>query len=80
MATAFVIFNLIDVNKDKIIFKSFSGDLIVQKSGDLLKMDFPAQNPVKCKLPKFLANGLGAKPEACYLNEDYIAVFKSGKI
>ena len=72
-------FDLIDISGDKIIFKSLSGDLIVQKSGDLLKMDFPAQNPVKCKIPKLLANGLGAKPEACYLNEDYLAVFKSEK-
>ena len=65
MATAFVIFNFIDRNKDKIIFKSLSGDLVVQKSGDLFKMDFPAQNPVKCELPKLLVKGLGAKPEAC---------------
>ena len=47
MATAFVIFNFIDRNKDKITFKSLSGDLVVQKSGDLFKMDFPAQNPVQ---------------------------------
>ena len=79
MATAFVIFNFIDRNKDKIIFKSLSGDLVVQKSGDLFKMDFPAQNPIKCELPKLLVKGLGAKPEACLLNEDYIAVFKSEK-
>ena len=79
MATAFVIFNFIDRNKDKIIFKSLSGDLVVQKSGDLFKMDFPAQNPIKCELPKLLVKGLGAKPEARLLNEDYIAVFKSEK-
>ena len=79
MATAFVIFNFIDSKKDKITFKSLSGDLVIQKSGDLFKMDFPAQNPVKCELPKLLMTGLGAKPEACYLNEDYLAVFKSEK-
>ena len=65
--------------KDKILFKSLSGDLVVQKSGDLFKMDFPSQNPSKCELPSMLVNGLGAKPEACYLNEDYLAVFKSEK-
>ena len=70
--------SLID-NKDKILFKSLSGDLVVQKSGDLFKMDFPSQNPSKCELPKMLVNGLGAIPEACYLNEDYLAVFKSEK-
>ena len=79
MATAFVVFNFIDNNKDKILFKSLSGDLVVQKSGDLFKMDFPSQNPSKCELPRMLVNGLGAKPEACYLNEDYLAVFKSEK-
>ena len=42
-------------------------------------MEFPSQNPAKCELPRMLVNGLGAKPEACYLNEDYLAIFKSEK-
>ena len=79
MAAAFVFFNFIDNSKNKIIFKSLYGDLVVQKSGDLFKMDFPAQNPAICELPKMLVNGLGAKPEACYQREDYLAVFKSEK-
>ena len=59
MAAAFVVFIFIDNNKDKVMFKSLSGDLVVQKSGDLFKMDFPAQNPTKCGLPRSWYMDLG---------------------
>ncbi len=62
---------------DKISFKSLSGILYVEKSGDLIKMDLPSQSPIKCNIPKLLEYGLGAKPEACYFNEDYVAVFEN---
>tara|TARA_B100001750_G_scaffold197449_1_gene170106 strand:- start:275 stop:1057 length:783 start_codon:yes stop_codon:yes gene_type:complete len=77
LASAFVIFNLLDYKMDKISFKSLSGMLYVEKSGDLIKMDLPSQNPIKCNIPKLLEDGLGAKPEACYFNEDYVAVFEN---
>ncbi len=76
LATAFVIFNFFDYKLDSIAFKSSSGMLYAEKKVDLIKLDFPSQNPVLCDIPKFLKDGIGLKPEACYFNEDYIAVFK----
>ena len=77
LASAFVIFNFLDHKLDKISFKSLSGMLYVEKSGDLIKMDLPSQKPIKCNIPKLLDDGLGTKPEACYFNEDYVAVFEN---
>ena len=77
LASAYVIFNLLDYKADKISFKSLSGMLYVEKSGDLIKMDLPSQKPIKCNIPELLEDGLGTKPEACYFNEDYIAVFEN---
>ncbi len=76
LASAFVIFNLLNYKLDKISFKSLSGMLYAEKSGDLIKMDLPSQKPIKCDTPKLLEQGLGVKPEACYFNEDYVAIFE----
>ena len=77
LASAYVIFNLLDYKIDKISFKSLSGMLYVEKCGDLIMMNLPSQNPKECNIPKLLVDGLGAKPESCYFNEDYVAVFEN---
>ena len=77
LATAFIIFKIFNYKLDKILFKSLSGILYVEKAGDLIKMDLPSQNPIICDIPKLLKDGLGLRPEVCYFNEDYIAVFKN---
>ena len=77
LASAFVIFNFLDYKLDKIFFKSLSGMLYVEKSGEQIKMNFPSQKPIKCKIPELLEDGLGTKPVACYFNEDYIAIFEN---
>ena len=79
LASAFVIFNLLDYKLEKISFKSLSGMLYIEKSGDLIKMNLPSQNPVKCDIPKLLEEGLGDRPESCHFNEDYVAVFENEK-
>ena len=56
-----------------------NGKLEAKKAGDLIKMDLPSQNPIICDIPKLLKDGLGLRPEVCYFNEDYIAVFKNEK-
>ncbi|KTD31836.1 PhzF family phenazine biosynthesis protein [Legionella israelensis] len=42
LASAFVIFEFLDYQKDDIVFKSKSGELRVKKNAALLQMDFPA--------------------------------------
>src|SRR4029079_15918665 len=41
LASAYVLFNLLDHPTDTIIFSSASGELVVTKNGDLISMDFP---------------------------------------
>ena len=42
-------------------------------------MDLSSQNPIACAIPELLKDGLDSKPEICYFNEDYVAVFKDEK-
>ena len=77
LASAFVIFNCLHYKIDKISFNTLSGVLYVEKKGDLIRMNFPTQRPEKSDIPKLLIDGLGVRPEGCYFNEDYVAVFKN---
>lgn len=77
LAAAFVIFSILGHPEDRITFSSLSGALSVQRSGDLLEMDFPAQPPMPCDAPPELLNGLGRTPLEIHRADDYLAVFSS---
>lgn len=79
LAAAFVIFNYSNYRKNKIIFESKSGNLIVKKNGPLIQMDFPIQIPSPCNTPKDLIAGLKLKPKVILKNVDYIAVYNTAE-
>tara|TARA_B100000941_G_scaffold41822_1_gene25450 strand:+ start:938 stop:1720 length:783 start_codon:yes stop_codon:yes gene_type:complete len=75
LASAYVIFNFLNIQSTQISFISLSGVLIVKKEDDLYTLDFPSQVPKKCETPILLKEGLGQENGICYKNEDYIVVF-----
>ena len=80
LASAYVLFQHLDYDRPEIVFDTKSGELRVQKTEDLLVMDFPARNPVSCDIPEALVRGLGAGPiEVLQSVGTYMAVFESEK-
>lgn len=78
LATAWVIFNILNYSKNEIIFQSHSsGKLVAAKSGKLITLDFPANKPKKVNAFDELIEALGKKPNELYLGRDYLAVFES---
>lgn len=77
LATAHVILNILGHPSNKVAFETRSGPLIVERSGELLSMDFPAQPSTPCEVPEALITGLGAVPVEVLQAGDYIAVFDS---
>ena len=77
LASAFVIFKILKVETKEIRFKSLSGTLFVKRIGDLLTLNFPSQEPQKCRTPKILIDALGVKPENCFLGQDYMAIYNN---
>jgi PhzF family phenazine biosynthesis protein len=60
LASAYVLFELLQHTDDKIVFHSKSGLLTVQKEGDRYRMDFPSWGPEKLDLvPAHLQEALG---------------------
>jgi PhzF family phenazine biosynthesis protein len=80
LASAHVLFNHLNFAKDKIIFHSASGDLVVTKNGSRITLDFPSRMPVKSELPELIEKGLGKKPLEVWKSRDYIAVYENEDI
>ena len=76
LATAYVLFNILGYKKDKIEFESKSGILAVTKSDEWLVMDFPAQPPVSCDIPKEIIKAFDITPIVCLKSEDFLVVFE----
>lgn len=76
LATAFVIFHILQTQRDHVEFASRSGKLTVEQEGDWLVMNFPAQPPVPCEPPEMLIRAFGKSPAECLKAEDYLAVFE----
>lgn len=65
LASAYVIFNLLEATWNKVDLQSRIELLQVQREGDLLTLNFPTKNIEPCHLP-LLEQGLGLQPVETY--------------
>jgi PhzF family phenazine biosynthesis protein len=77
LASAHVLFELLGYAEPRICFATRSGELKVERRGDLLAMDFPARPPAPCRAPEGLLEALGAEPREVLAADDYVVVFES---
>ncbi len=78
LASAFIIFNFIEKNTNKIKFTSKSGELIVEKNGEMLTLDFPSHKPTKIKITDTIKKCFDKDPIEVLQNGFYVlAVFDS---
>lgn len=75
LATAHVLFEILGYSQQIITFETRSGELFVEKKGQLLEMDFPASPPTPRAISEILAKGLGLHPLEVLAADDYLAVF-----
>jgi PhzF family phenazine biosynthesis protein len=79
LACAYVLFNILNYEKDYIIFNSKSGSLHVKKSKEFIEMDFPSQPPIRCEIPQAILDAFNKKPIEVLKSVDYIVVFEDGE-
>ncbi len=78
LASAFVIFNYLERDRESVTFQTRSGALVVARDGERLVMDFPARRAEPSPVPPELMAGLvGARPVEVLLGRDYMAVYES---
>ena len=80
LATAHVLFNILGYSKDRIVFSTRSGHLLVEKHGGQLRMSFPALKLEHREINENLSAALGAMPLELWSGDDYVAVFDSEAI
>ncbi|MBU2732087.1 PhzF family phenazine biosynthesis protein [Acidithiobacillus ferridurans] len=77
LATAYIIFEILNYSKQVITFETRSGTLFVEKNDTRLEMNFPVRMPTPCELSEILARGLGQRPIEVLAADDYLAAFDS---
>lgn len=80
LASAFILFKFYDPSKTVLKFQTASGELSVEKSEDLLSMNFPARPPVEAKPPEILTEALGAEATFVLESRDLLAVFEDENV
>ncbi len=77
LASAYVLFDILNYSKPTITFETKSGGLVVSRDGQYLTMDFPIRIPRPSVIPEMLVEGLGRQPIDVFMADDYIAVFNT---
>jgi PhzF family phenazine biosynthesis protein len=77
LASAYVLFDHLDHEGDEIVFHTQSGELTVEKDGDLLVMDFPSRPADIFDIPDHLVEGLRTNVETVLKSRDLLVVFEN---
>lgn len=72
LASAFVIFNFIEKNIQRINFTSRSGILSVEKNGEYLTLDFPSNKPRPAKRPDKISECFDLEPVEILEGGEYL--------
>lgn len=76
LATAFVLFNFYDQDSDTLSFCGQIGDFTVHRSGDLIRMEFPAYKLEHIEITDMMIEALGTIPLAAYKDRDILFVLR----
>lgn len=77
LASSYVIFNILNYEKEEILFESKSGILKVKRNNEWLEMNFPSQPPVQCEIPAEILGAFSEIPIECLKSDDYVVVFEN---
>ncbi len=75
LASAHIVFTVLDSKAQTVTLETRSGPLTVRRSGELLVMDFPARPATPAPAPVGLIEGLGATPREILKARDYLCIF-----
>ena len=79
LASAFVIFTALHPSWQSVCFETLSGELGVERRGEIFVLDFPSRLPEPCEPPIDLLQGLTEKPVEIFktrLDPNYYAVYE----
>lgn len=75
LATAYIIFEILNYPNNIVKFITKSGILTVEKQGDSMTMEFPSREGTKAEITEQLIKGLGKEPQEVYKSRDLMVVY-----
>ena len=75
LATAHCLKSILNYPKDRILFETLSGELIVTIENDLYSMNFPSRMPIVSELPEIIRKSLNIQPSEVFKSRDYVLVY-----
>lgn len=75
LATAHCLSSILHYPKDRIVFDTKSGELIVEVKDGMYYMDFPSRMPEVSSLPEVIAKSINIQPKEVLKSRDYILVY-----
>lgn len=79
LASAWLILNRLEPQRNEVRFDTKSGELVVTRDGERLSMDFPARPPQPVQQWPKLAAAVGGKPREILAARDYLLVYETGQ-
>ncbi len=76
LASAYVLFECMEYEREVIMFSTKSGILEVRKEKNHFIMDFPIQTIEPCDISPKIEQAFGVKPLATFASMDYIVIFE----
>lgn len=77
LASSFVLLNFYEPESDTVTFHTISGDLIIQRKGDLYEMDFPTYELKEIPVTDAVETAFGVRPLKVVLGLDLVCVFEN---
>ena len=77
LASGFTLMNYYCTDAASVTFTTLSGDLIVERKGDLYEMDFPAYEMQEVPVTNEMADAIGVRPLAAYMARDLVCVLEN---
>ncbi len=77
LASAYVLMTQMETARTDVSFHTRSGELRVQRNGELYAMDFPSRPPQRLEVTQEITDALQAQPLELWAARDYLAVFDS---
>ncbi len=77
LACAYVIFEVLGLESDVILFHSKSGELKVTQKENLIELDFPVSTVSKCEIPHEITKAFGKEPIEVWRADDYLVVYEN---
>ncbi len=79
LGSAYVIFERLRPEAGEVRFLTRSGELVVVRDGERLRMNFPARPPQACEAHPDLVAALGGEPRVVLGARDYLVVYETAE-